>query len=130
MLEGSRLFNWSVLVTPVRPLNLTQQFKERWAQLSGPANCTCSSSLLAFSKSDRSCRNAQTRSWHLMACMRDQCRTISPHSHLTQTVAVNRTVVNIHQGNTLNPWINYPYLTSAALRAAADECRQLGVRYS
>ena len=44
-LEGSRLFNWSVLVTPVRPLNLTQQFKERWAQLSGPANCTSSSSL-------------------------------------------------------------------------------------
>ena len=41
VLEGSRLFNWSVLVTPVRPLNLTQQFKERWAQLSGPANCTC-----------------------------------------------------------------------------------------
>ena len=55
---------------------------------------------------------------------------VSPSGRLTHTVAANRTVVNIHQGNTLNPWINYPYLTSAALRAAADECRQLGVRYS
>ena len=29
-------FAWSLLVTPVRPFNLTAHFKERWAQLGAP----------------------------------------------------------------------------------------------
>ena len=129
VLEGSRLFNWSVLVTPVRPLNLTQQFKERWAQLSGPANCTCAAAPFWLSPSLTEAAGMHRHGASISRGVSADC-PISPTGRLTHTVAANRTVVNIHQGNTLNPWINYPYLTSAALRAAADECRQLGVRYS
>jgi hypothetical protein len=40
------------------------------------------------------------------------------------------TVVNIHQGNQINPWINYPYLTNTAMKYAADTCHSVGMRYS
>ena len=40
------------------------------------------------------------------------------------------TVVNIHQGNWINPWINYPYLTNAAMKHSADACHALGMKFS
>ena len=34
---GDRMsFAWSLLVTPVRPFNLSSHFSDRWAQLDGP----------------------------------------------------------------------------------------------
>ncbi|HET6408253.1 MAG TPA: glycoside hydrolase domain-containing protein, partial [Chthoniobacteraceae bacterium] len=38
------------------------------------------------------------------------------------------TVVNVHQGNSLNPYINYPFLTSDRLRAFADAAHERGLR--
>jgi len=38
-------------------------------------------------------------------------------------------VVVMHQGNVLNPWINYPYLTNGLLKQAADECHSLGMKF-
>jgi hypothetical protein len=81
------LLNFSLMVSPTRPLNLTAQFRERWVQIGGIDN-------------------------------------------YTQLAEAGATVVNIHQGNTQNPWINYPYLTNDLLREAADECHSLGMRYS
>ena len=40
------------------------------------------------------------------------------------------TVVNMHQGNVINPFINYPFLTNDLMRAAAAEVQALGMRYS
>jgi len=38
------------------------------------------------------------------------------------------TVVNIHQGNSQNPYINYPFLTTDALTKVTNEGRKIGVR--
>ncbi len=40
------------------------------------------------------------------------------------------TVANMHQGNAVNPWINYPYLTNDAMKACADACHTLNMSYS
>jgi hypothetical protein len=37
-------------------------------------------------------------------------------------------IINIHQGNALNPYINYPFLTADKLRAFADKVHDLGMR--
>ena len=79
--------NFSVLVSPTRPLNLTAQFRERWRQTGGAVN-------------------------------------------YTELAQAGVTVVNIHQGNVLNPWINYPFRTNALLKSAADACHALGMRFS
>lgn len=78
---------FSLMVTPVRPHDFAQRFKERWAQLGGPENYT--------------------------ALAEDGV-----------------TVVNMHQGNEINPWINYPYLTNTAMKFAADACHQNGMKFS
>ena len=78
---------FSLMVTPVRPFDLQERFRERWAQLSGPSN---------YSK----------------------------------LAGAGVTVVNMHQGNEINPWINYPYLTNIAMKYAADACHKLGMKYS
>ena len=59
-------FAWSLLVTPVRPFNLSAHFQDRWAQLGAPGG------------------------------------------DYTQYKEAGVTVVNMHQGNPVNPWINYP----------------------
>ena len=51
---------FSLMVTPVRPFDLTERFRERWAQLGGPSN-------------------------------------------YSQLAAAGVTVVNMHQGNEINP---------------------------
>ena len=61
------VLQFSMLVTPVRPLDLKKHYGERYAQLGGPQNYT----------------------------------------FLAEQGA---TVVNMHQGNAINPWINYPYV--------------------
>jgi hypothetical protein len=62
---GSSLeLKFSILGTPVRPLDLAKHFSERYAQLSGPAN----------------------------------------YSFIASQ---GTTVANMHQGNAINPWINY-----------------------
>ena len=43
---------------------------------------------------------------------------------------VGEQVVNIHQGNQINPWINYPYLTNEAMRGAAEGCHANGMAFS
>jgi len=83
---GRAHYRFSLLATPVRPLDLPKHFAERYAHLSGPVNFTR---------------------------LRDG----------------GATVVNIHQGSTLNPWINYPYLTNGPLKEAADECHALGMKF-
>ena len=63
-------FAWSLLVTPVRPFNLSAHFQERWAQLGGPGG------------------------------------------NYTQYKEAGVSVINMHQGNPVNPWINYPCATN------------------
>ena len=107
---------FSLMATPVRPLDLPKHFSERYAQLGGPAN----------------------------------------YSYLA---AQGATVVNMHQGNGINPWINCtcpnlllclavyahtrpfppslspartpadPYKTNTLMRAAADACHKVGLRF-
>ena len=40
------------------------------------------------------------------------------------------TVVNMHQGNQVNPWINYPFLTNDAMRGASEACKANGMAFS
>lgn len=42
--------------------------------------------------------------------------------------ATGANIVNIHQGNALNPWINYPFLTVDPLRRYIDEAHRLGLK--
>eukprot|EP00929_Paragymnodinium_shiwhaense_P051684 TRINITY_DN25968_c0_g1_i2.p1 TRINITY_DN25968_c0_g1~~TRINITY_DN25968_c0_g1_i2.p1 ORF type:complete len:917 (-),score=130.85 TRINITY_DN25968_c0_g1_i2:263-2962(-) len=83
---GAKTLRFSIVPTPVRPLNLTKHYQERYAQLGGGAN----------------------------------------YSFLAEQGA---TIVVMHQGNPLNPWINYPYLTNHLLKSAADECHRLGLKF-
>ena len=84
---GPVSFKASLLVTPVKMLNLTKHFELRYVQLDGPAN----------------------------------------YSFLASQGA---TVVNVHQGNAVNPYINYPYLTNALMNATSAEVHALGMRFS
>ena len=63
-------FAWSLLVTPVRPFNLSSHFQERWAQLDAPGR------------------------------------------NYSQYKEAGVSVINMHQGNEVNPWINYPHVNS------------------
>jgi len=83
---ADRTLRFSLMATPVRPLNLPKHYKERYAQLGGAAN----------------------------------------YSFLAEQGA---TVVNMHQGNPINPWINYPYNTNMLMRRAADACHAVGMRF-
>jgi hypothetical protein len=38
------------------------------------------------------------------------------------------TIINVHQGNELNPYINYPFLTTAKLSAYVNEAHSLGLK--
>eukprot|EP00927_Polykrikos_kofoidii_P061196 TRINITY_DN56063_c0_g1_i1.p1 TRINITY_DN56063_c0_g1~~TRINITY_DN56063_c0_g1_i1.p1 ORF type:complete len:1048 (-),score=123.99 TRINITY_DN56063_c0_g1_i1:122-3043(-) len=82
---GTSTHFFSLLATPVRPLDLPKHFNERYAQISKPMNYTK---------------------------LRDG----------------GATVVTIHQGNVVNPWINYPYLTNQLIKDAVDECHALGMK--
>ena len=42
--------------------------------------------------------------------------------------ATGANIINIHQGNALNPYINYPFLTADKLREYADKVHALGMR--
>jgi hypothetical protein len=42
--------------------------------------------------------------------------------------AFNATVINIHQGNELNPYINYPFRTVDKMREYIDKAHNLGMR--
>ena len=53
-----------------------------------------------------------------------------PSNNFSFLAAQGTTVVNVHQGNTVNPWINYPYLTNGAMGAAAGAAQALGMRFS
>lgn len=35
----------------------------------------------------------------------------------------------MHQGNAINPWINYPYETTSLMKEAADACHALGLKF-
>jgi len=39
-------------------------------------------------------------------------------------------VVNVHQGNAINPWINYPYKTNGLMNATSAACHALGMKFS
>lgn len=82
---GSQSYLFSLLATPVRPVNLPAHFASRYAQIANVPN-------------------------------------------LTELHLGGATVVNVHQGNILNPWINYPYLSNGLLRGLADECHSLGMK--
>eukprot|EP01062_Namystynia_karyoxenos_P039556 TRINITY_DN28723_c0_g6_i1.p1 TRINITY_DN28723_c0_g6~~TRINITY_DN28723_c0_g6_i1.p1 ORF type:complete len:1255 (+),score=349.79 TRINITY_DN28723_c0_g6_i1:72-3767(+) len=83
---GTVSLRFSLMVTPVRPLDLPKHYSERYVQLGGDANFT----------------------------------------FLAQGGA---TVANMHQGNPINPWINYPYLTNDLMRSAADRSHANGMRF-
>eukprot|EP01050_Picozoa_sp_SAG11_P004903 SAG11_NODE_326_length_10708_cov_6.937035_4_plen_1050_part_00 len=53
-----------------------------------------------------------------------------PGGDYTQYKNASVTVINMHQGNQINPWINYPYLTNAAMKYAADTVQNLGMKFS
>ena len=38
-------------------------------------------------------------------------------------------MVNMHQGNAINPWINYPYETVELMKEAGEACHKLGVKF-
>ena len=89
LLPGASVsYAWTLVVTPVRPLDLQAHFRDRWAQLGGPGG------------------------------------------DYTEFANASVTVVNMHQGNEVNPWINYPYLTNPAMKHAADTCHALGMKFS
>jgi len=48
--------------------------------------------------------------------------------YLDKAKADGATVINIHQGNWLNPYINYPFLTARALRDFTTAANQRGLR--
>jgi pimeloyl-ACP methyl ester carboxylesterase len=48
--------------------------------------------------------------------------------YLDKARAAGANVVNVHQGNWLNPYINYPFLTADKLRAFADAAHARGLR--
>ena len=48
--------------------------------------------------------------------------------YLDSAKAASANVVNIHQGNWLNPYINYPFLTADRLAAFADKAHDRGMR--
>lgn len=48
----------------------------------------------------------------------------------TSLAAKGVTVVNMHQGNQVNPWINYPYLTNAAMTAASNSAHANNMSFS
>ena len=50
-------------------------------------------------------------------------------ANYTYLAAQGATVVNMHQGNPINPWINYPYETNSLMAQAADACHAVGLRY-
>ena len=77
---------FSIMATPVRPLDLPKHFSERYAQLGGPAN----------------------------------------YSFLAEQGA---TIANMHQGNGINPWINYPYKTNTLMQDAAEACHKSGIKF-
>lgn len=84
---GQRLqLRFSVLITPVRPLDLGKHFGERYAHTGGPAD----------------------------------------YEYIASRKA---SVVVMHQGNAINPWINYPYETNQLMKEAADSCHALGLKY-
>eukprot|EP00755_Sulcionema_specki_P008006 Sspe_Gene.39757::Locus_19166_Transcript_1_1_Confidence_1.000_Length_3163::g.39757::m.39757 len=82
----SLTFRFSIMITPVRDMDLAKHFRNRYVQLSGPANYT----------------------------------------HLASSGA---TVANMHQGNEVNPWINYPYLTNPLMKAEADGAHKAGMKF-
>jgi hypothetical protein len=51
-------------------------------------------------------------------------------SNYTFLAEQGATVVNMHQGNVINPWINYPYLTNELMNATAAAVHELGMRFS
>ena len=54
----------------------------------------------------------------------------SPGGDYTQYKNASVTVINMHQGNIVNPWINFPYLTNAAMKSASDQVHKLGMKFS
>jgi len=50
-------------------------------------------------------------------------------ANYSELKAGGASVVVMHQGNVLNPWINYPYLTNGLLKQAADECHKLNMKF-
>eukprot|EP00656_Telonema_subtile_P028844 TRINITY_DN3152_c0_g1_i3.p1 TRINITY_DN3152_c0_g1~~TRINITY_DN3152_c0_g1_i3.p1 ORF type:complete len:566 (+),score=72.24 TRINITY_DN3152_c0_g1_i3:701-2398(+) len=73
------VLQFSIMATPVRPLDLPKHYSERYAQLEGAAN----------------------------------------YSFLAEQGA---SVVNIHQGNGINPWINYRKPLPSTLHPAPNPC--------
>jgi len=47
----------------------------------------------------------------------------------TTIAAGGATIVNVHQGNVLNPWINYPYATNTLMAQASKACHAAGMRF-
>lgn len=45
-----------------------------------------------------------------------------------KAVAKGATIINVHQGNVLNPYINYPFIETDTLRKYTAANRQLGIR--
>jgi hypothetical protein len=48
--------------------------------------------------------------------------------YLDKAKAAGCTVINVHQGNRLNPYINYPFLNAAMIRAFCDAAHRRGQR--
>ena len=51
-------------------------------------------------------------------------------SNYSFLASMGATVVNIHQGNVINPWINYPYLTNDIMGETATAVQALGMKFS
>ena len=49
-------------------------------------------------------------------------------AYLDKAKAAGCTVINVHQGNWINPYINYPFLNAAGIRAFCDSAHSRGQR--
>ncbi|HIJ72506.1 MAG TPA: hypothetical protein HPP83_00245 [Candidatus Hydrogenedentes bacterium] len=51
------------------------------------------------------------------------------HQSIENVLKTGATIINVHHQTTLNPYINYPFRTVAAMKAYADEAHRSGLKF-
>ena len=131
--DAPLVLRWSLLATPTRPVDLAKHFAERYVQTSGAGvSHTPLSPSLSFSFSLSlslfpSLSLSHTHTFFPLSL--SLLVTTSGPMNYTFLAENGATVVNIHQGNGINPWINYPYKTVSLMADASKACHALGMRF-
>ena len=50
-------------------------------------------------------------------------------TNYSAVAAGGATVLVEHQGNVINPWINYPFMTNQLMRQASSACHAVGLNF-